>query len=408
MFDVLANKLKEWLTSTEVLEAVLGKLRELDPIVKVPGHAVVTRHADVVEVLENDRDFGVTETYRARMLRTTGLFVLGLEDTPQYQMEVAFIRRAVRPDDLPRMRSLFADEAAQVLARARAAGRLDAAAGYAHHLPLRLVQQFFGVPGPDPQTLARWLRTIFWDIFLNLGDDAAVVAAAARSSQEMRPYLQELVASRQAALAAGADVPDDFVTRLLRSRADVAPQIDDDGVRRCIGGVIVGALDTTSKAIVLALDQLLRRPAVLAQAQAAARAGDDSLVAAYAFEALRHNPHNPIIVRTCHRDTVVAAGTDRETQIERGTTVYAATLSAMFDPTVVAEPHEFRVPRPASNYLHFGRGQHTCFGERINQVTVPEALKQLLLLPNLRRAPGDEGEIAYDGPFPQRYIVQFD
>jgi cytochrome P450 len=402
----LSDHLKQWLTSTEVLEAVLGRLRDLDPIVVVGGNAVVTRHPDVLEVLENSRDFGVSEVYAARMRRTTGSFVLGMEDTPQYRSEAAFIRSAVQSDDLPRLRAMFASEAARIIGRARASRRLDAAGGYAHRLPLRLVQDFFGVAGPDSPTLARWMRTMFWDIFLNLGDDAAVSAAAMRSSDELRPYLRELIAARQRAVAQGVAVPDDFVTRLVQSQEKAA--IDDDGVRRSIGGVIVGAVDTTSKATVLALDQLLRRPAALAEAQAAARAGDDRLVSAYVFEALRFNPHNSIIVRTCHRDTTIAAGTERETRLERGTTVYAATLSAMFDESVVDDPEEFRAGRPASNYLHFGRGQHSCFGERINLVTIPEAVKQLLLLPNLRRAPGDEGDIVFDGPFPERYVVEFD
>lgn len=402
----LSDHLKQWLTSTEVLEAVLSRLRDLHPIVEIAGNAVVTRHADVLEVLENSRDFGVSEVYGARMRRTTGSFVLGMEDTPQYRAEASFIRSAVRPDDLPRLRALFAREATEIIAGARGRKRLDAAGDYAPRLPLRLVQDFFGVAGPDAPTLARWMRTMFWDIFLNLSDDAAVSAAATRSGDELRPYLRQLIAARQQAIVEGAAVPDDFVTRLVQSQKKSG--IDDDGVRRSLGGVIVGAVDTTSKATVLALDQLLRRPSALAGAQAAARAGDDRRVSAYVFEALRFNPHNAIIMRTCHRGTTIAAGTERETRLERGTTVYAATLSAMFDETVVDEPEEFRVDRPASNYLHFGRGQHTCFGERINQVTIPEAVKQLLLLPSLRRAPADEGEIVFDGPFPERYVVEFD
>jgi hypothetical protein len=32
----------------------------------------------------------------------------------------------------------------------------------------------------------------------------------------------------------------------------------------------------------------------------------------------------------------------------------------------------------------------------------------LLRLKNLRRAAGSDGEIAYDGPFPDRWILEFD
>jgi hypothetical protein len=41
-------------------------------------------------------------------------------------------------------------------------------------------------------------------------------------------------------------------------------------------------------------------------------------------------------------------------------------------------------------------------------VEIPELLAALLRLPNLRRAPGSEGQILYDGPFPNRLVLEFD
>ncbi|ATB35601.1 hypothetical protein CYFUS_001015 [Cystobacter fuscus] len=113
-------------------------------------------------------------------------------------------------------------------------------------------------------------------------------------------------------------------------------------------------------------------------------------------------------MRTCHEDYVLARGTDREMQIPKGTLVIASTLSAMFDPEVMQEPDEYRVDRPAQGYMHFGRGLHTCYGERINHLVLPEVLGSLLCLRNLRRAPGGEGRMKFEGPFPNRLVVQFD
>jgi cytochrome P450 len=79
----------------------------------------------------------------------------------------------------------------------------------------------------------------------------------------------------------------------------------------------------------------------------------------------------------------------------------------MFDPEVFIEPKLFRANREVE-YLHFGYGMHRCFGRAINGVQIPEIVGALLRLPNLRRASGREGRIAYDGPFPDRLILEFD
>ena len=96
-----------------------------------------------------------------------------------------------------------------------------------------------------------------------------------------------------------------------------------------------------------ALDQLLQRPDALAQAHAAAAAGNDALFAAYVFEALRFNPNNPGVFRVAAEDYTVAKGTMRATTIPKGASVLAATQSAMFDENKVDSPNEFRVDRPA-------------------------------------------------------------
>jgi len=196
------------------------------------------------------------------------------------------------------------------------------------------------------------------------------------------------------------------VGRLLREQAADAT-IDDDLVVRNIGGVIVGAVDTQSKAFAQALDQLLRHPAALATARKAARIGDDAGVRAHVWEALRFNPHNPALFRTCHEDTVLAAGTPRATHIAKGSQVVALTISAMFDEAAFDRPDEFLTDRPLDRYLHFGHGLHTCFGARINALVLPAMMKPLLLLDNLGYA-GDRAILEYEGPFPNRMPLAFD
>ncbi len=398
-------KLGQWLASPDVLRTVSAGLRRHSPILVLGHNALVTRHADVLEVLRNDKDFGVTEIYQQKMLRTTGDFILGMENTEQYQREAQFIRAAVRRDDFPRIEKLVDDTAEDLVSRVRASGRIDVVGEYSHRIPLRVVSEYFGTPGPDEPTLARWMRSIFWEIFLNFTNNEDVTQAAEKSSRELSPYLSGLITRRKRELGEDKLSSDDFVSRLVRAQA--ASGIDDDGVRRNIGGVIVGAVDTQSKAICFALDQLLRHPEALHGAEQAAREGNDALVAEYVWEALRFNPHNPILVRHCRNGATLAAGTERETKILPGTRVYAVTLSAMFDDSVFEHAHEFRLGRPRENYVHFGYGQHRCFGEPLNLLVVPRAVRRLLLLENLRVSMGGWARIDYEGPFPNHYKLEF-
>ncbi|MDQ4070441.1 MAG: cytochrome P450, partial [Actinomycetota bacterium] len=196
--------------------------------------------------------------------------------------------------------------------------------------------------------------------------------------------------------------------RLVRLQLGDEPEkrLTDEGICRNIGGVVVGAVDTTSKATAHVVDELLRRPAALAAAKAAA--SDAGTLVPFVLEALRFHPINPALARWSARDTVIAEGTPRERRIPQGSVVYAAIMSAMFDRNVFEQPDTFRVDRPLSSYLHFGHGLHTCFGERVNLVQMPETVGALLALDNLRRAPGRAGRVVYDGPFPDRLLVDFD
>ena len=394
------------LNNPDLLRALFRPVQRFRPTLTVGGRVIVTRHRDVCEVLERDEDFTIAEVNAARMDRINGPFILGMDRSEQYLGEKAILQQAVLPGDLDRVRQLVRAEAAALVDGARPAGRIDLVQQLARPVAVRLVARFFGVPGPDEATMLRWMRAIFHETFLNVGGDPEVHRAGERAGEEFHAYADDLIAGRRRELAAagpGAAPPDDFLGRLV-----AASGLSDESIRRNVGGVVVGAVETTNKAVAHVVDQLLRRPEVLDRARAAAVAGDMDAMTAYALEALRFNPLNPVLARHVSRPAVVAAGTSRARKLAAGGSVYAAVLPAMFDPEVFPDPEAFRIDRPASAYLHFGHGMHTCFGERINLIQIPEVVAAVLRLPHLRRAPGPEGRIAYDGPFPDRFVVEFD
>jgi cytochrome P450 len=401
-----------WLRgAAEPLEDALGRvlallarpafavLRRVRPILVVKDVAVVTRAADVRAVLADHEHFRVL--YEPKMTAITGPFILGLEDGALYRHDEAALRAAVRAEDVPGIGEAMLAAARERMAAAD--GAIDVVSELADPSIYRVMSGYFGTWGPARVTQVRWARSLFQEIFINVADNPAVRERALGDAAGMREHLDAVIAARRWAIAAGQDVPDDVLGRLMR----VPPPdgLHDLAIRHNLIGLMVGWVPTVSTAFALAVEELLHREDELAGAQDAARAGDRDRVAEYVFEALRFRPQNWALLRRCTGPGAggwtVGAGTPRATRMPEGTTIYAATQSAMFDRDAVEAPGEFRRGRAPSAYMHFGHGLHTCFGEAINRVQLPALAMALLEHERpIRRTPGDAGKLRRRGPYP--------
>jgi cytochrome P450 len=386
---------------TDHPEPVFAILRNIKPILVVKNFALVTRFADVQEVLERDDVFQVT--YGKKMEAVTGgpNFFLGMQNSPEYERDVAHMRTVIRRDDVGKI-ATFVGQTAEGLVAA-SGGKIDAVQ-LSRTVPVRWVASYFGCPVNSETDLADWATVIFQYLFADLNNDPVLDAAALDAAAKVRPWLDALIAQRKAKPTQA----DDVLGRCLALQTLGLPAMDDVSIRNNLVGLIVGAIPTTSKCCAQALDELLKRPDELARAQEAARAGDDALLAQYVFEALRFRPNNPGLIRIAAEDYVVARSELHATKIPKGAQVLAATQSAMFDGRMVESPNEFRIGRPDYSYLHFGFGLHRCFGQYVNRVQIPGILKPLLQRKGLRRAPGSAGQLQMKGPFPSALALEFD
>jgi cytochrome P450 len=387
-------------------ERLFKLLRTVKPVLLRHNLAIVTRYHDVVEVLGHDEAFSV-QPYREKMVRLAGDFILGTDDSPQYERDISVLRLAAPRSDVPVLAG-FVDETAEALvAESAPAHRIDVA-DLAKRVPARLFGRWFGTPGPDEDTLMAWTLAIFEDIFVNLKNDPAISAEADRASAALAAYLDEAIAARKAQNGAPPTPQDDVVGRLLAMQATSPSAFTDEQIRVNVIGLVCGFVPTIATATTFALDALLDRPDALEDAQAAARADDDDAVRAYLFEAMRLAPQGPGLFRRARTDFEVAEGSGHATRIPAGTLVFAATQSAMLDDDVIDDPGEFRLGRPAHHHLHFGVGLHQCFGRFANAMQIPLIAKAVLRRPGLARAPGADGQLAKDGPFPQSLVLTFD
>jgi cytochrome P450 len=412
--DGLKAKAAAALQEPRVLRLALRPLRAFLPnlvlsrqmIAAYPntGTAIVTRFEDVIEVLDRNADFEVV--YEPRMRKITGgeNFFLGMQDTALYTRDVSNMRLAMRRHDVDTIVEPLARGLAEQLV-AKQSNRIDLPKDLSLKVPTAIVTDYFGIANARNDDLMGWATLMFWYLFTDLAGDPALEPRVLAAATACRSAIDAAIASRKAS----GEAKDDVLGRCLVLQKAGLPGMDDLGIRNNLIGLVIGAIPTISKACVQALDQLLEQPQALESARAAARAGNDALLAAHIFEAFRFNPINPLIYRRAARDTRIAAGTLRGCNIPKGTMVLAVNLSAMFDPLRIKTPEAFRTDRPWDEYMLWGYGMHVCFGAYINRAVMPAILKPLLLKAGLRRAAGNAGRIDSGGtPFPQHFSVEWD
>jgi cytochrome P450 len=380
---------------------IFALLRRLQPILVVRDLALVTRYDDVQEVLGRDDVFDVPYAEKMELITSGENFFLGMRNTPRYTRDSSNMRIAVRRDDVGSLVAPLVQRTAEEIV-AHAGAPLDIVKDLTLVVPARMVAAYFGTPGPSERDLIAWTSVLFQFLFFDQKGDAALRARAVTASAALNAYLDGAIAERKARPTGNGDVLD----RCLALQRAGVPGMRDLDIRNDLAGLIIGAIPTTGTTTALIVDELLRRPAELAAARAAAAAGDDARLGAYVFEAMRFNPMTPGIFRTANQDYTVARGTLRATTIAAGTTVVAATESAMFDAHRVEEPESFRVDRPGYAYMHWGHGLHACFGQYINGVQITQIVKALLLR-DVRRAPGEAGLLKKDGPYAGSLSVAF-
>jgi cytochrome P450 len=356
-----------------------------DPI-RVGGKVIVARHAHVTELLARDLEFRIAPVNGARIDAVNGPFVLGMDRGATLAKERRALYQALAQVDLAPIRHAVAQEAAARIATA-SGNEIDVVGGYARPIAAHTARTLFGVGGPDEQTFMDVARAVFAHTFLNLSGDKVVEARALRASVLMRDWLAAEIARRRATGDLGADMMGAMLAGKL---------LDDDGVRRTLGGMLVGSIDTTATTVAKIV-VMIGKDVALAQS-IAADANDETRLAGWCREALRRWPHNPLVLRRAVTSTRLA-----QVDIQEGDDVIAWTQAAMLDAEAFPDPQQLRPDRPVAAYLHFGGGLHPCAGRTVNAFQIP-----LLVGALVRRGMKSIGAVQWAGPFPDHLTVRFE
>jgi len=352
-------------------------------------------------------------------------------------------------DDLPRVRALIAKTAKKILDKS--GGLIEIVNQYCRMVPAHLVQDYFGLDGVRRDDLIDWSYWNQYDAFHNQPFDLNppeqfqyIVKKHGEVTEKLVCYIAVLMGRKLIAVKIGNAVSmmlapfrliknlllrlcgckpskvskDDMVKRMLRST--FAKEVDF-GIARVgvnAGGLLIGAIETTSQAVAQVIEFfLVQRPDLLAEVKQKAVLADTAAFDAMVWEALRFVPISPYMFRQASANYTIAKGTRHETEVRAHTNVLLISQSAMFDDYAYDKPETFNSNRNWYHHFNFGFGSHECLGKYVGMVLIPEMVRQVMLRDKLTGKGkisrkngalyGNGPGAGTEGPFPEEYNLMW-
>ncbi|MEK6749552.1 MAG: cytochrome P450 [Pseudomonadota bacterium] len=417
---------QQWMKTTPL--PFFKQLREKRPVLVTPECTLLALFTDIRDVLQMPKIFTV-DLYKPKMgvTATDPGYLMAHDDDALHYREKSLMQGMLNRDDIPRVRKIVEDAAKGILDDA--SGGIEIVNNYCRMVPAIMVQEYFGLDGIACKKLLKWSFWNQYNTFHNQPFDLnskeefnRIVNTHAECSKELTEYITVLMVRKVLAvkiidrvfglgrrilniLRAIFKKPpvkfkDDIVKRMLRSA--FADQVDFPLTRIGVnaGGLLIGAVETTSQAVAQVIEFFINRPELLARIKAAAARADTAEVDAMVWEALRFVPISPYMFRQAAQDYTIAKGTDRETTIRKGTNVLTLTQSAMFDTYAYDHPDEFKSDRQWYHNFNYGFGSHDCLGKYVGMAMIPEMVRQVMLRTDIRAT----SPMNYkNGPFPEEY-----
>lgn len=395
--------IKEWVKSLFFEDARwwLKIVRRWWPTPRIGKFVLVTRDADVREVLERESEF--ITPYGLEMTEMAGgaNFVLGMQDGPDYRKLKKPLLSAFPPDEVEaRVRPIAARHAREIMDRASPG--FDAIAGLMKVVPARICREYFGMIVDDETEFTDWSIALSSIFFSDPTADKATRQLAIVAADRMVKAVDRSIA----AIREGSALPDTPLARMVAMMDKGVLTLTE--VHSVMLGMISGFAPTNLLAGGNCLDVILSKPEAQQAVRVAIGAGDTEALDKAVMEAMRFKPIWIGPWRYASADLRIAAGTKREKLIPQGTTVMPATLSAMFDPDAVERPDEFDPERPRKTYMVYGQGIHVCIGAEVARVQIGECLRAIFAKKDVRRMPGRAGKMTRLGAFPEHLRIDFE
>ncbi|TAJ35663.1 MAG: cytochrome P450 [Reyranella sp.] len=409
--------------------AAFWVLRAWWPVARFGRLVIVTRYADVQEVLKHPERFPVPFGPEMQAITDGESFALGLDGEAHQEQREIVDAVIVRSPQLLRQDVDF------VLARTRrttelllegSGGRIDVMRDLLGRVFTETCSDYFGLDLDEPNAFLDRTMAISALLFADPFGEEKTRKLALNGAVRVRYLIDraiERAMERERTNAAG----DSLVDRLVRHRRPGRVRVPKERIRAIVIGIITGFVPTNTLGAGKMVEELQRRgllQSAIGAASAAEALKTSDPVAAKGhrrelqkilLEAFRLNPAlSPGQFRHAPKATTVAGK-----PVPAGSFVVAATMSALRDHRQFPSPGAYdperpveagRTPGPAGSTapeLMFGEGPHVCPGAHLAREQITEIFQILFSRPGIRLASDPAGWLAYVGPFPRRLDFVF-
>ena len=383
-----------------VIPFALGVLRAIWPNPQIGRLIVVTRDADVRQVL---MDMDTFETpFGPEMTELAGgtNSVLGLGGAPHARIN-GILRQVLKSEDIAGIAKRSSEVAKALIDGS--GGRIDVMGDLVTRVATEMSASYLGLEIDDPGAFADWTMAISALLFADPTGNPVTRRLALFGAAQLRRVIGRAIAD-----AHRHPDSDTVIGRLVALQAS-DPTLTDGEILANIMGLTTGFIPTNTLQAGRMLQALLARPQIMKTAGDMARRQDRDGLRAILIEAARLNPALfPGQWRYATKAGVIAPGTWRAKKVRPDTVLLVSTASALRDSCAFPHPGRFQVGRTPSPDLMFGDGPHYCLGKAIALAQITETFLVLFAQGRLRPVPGPDGKLTTVGPFPRRLDMAFE
>jgi cytochrome P450 len=339
---------------------VWDELRETCPVARSPRfrEMVVPTTAADIEAVARD-----TATWSSRSplvadfgsMADFGILAPPISSDPPYH--TAFRKLLLpffSPQRMEALRPAIEAHCDELIAAFDTAGTVDAAVGYAQHIPVRVITLLLGIPPEDGELFRTWIHGL-----LEVGPTD--IEAAAIELVGFGDYL-----GRQIDQRVQGGLGDDLISFLLQARLDDRSLSPDEIFGGCLL-LLVAGIDTTWSAIGAALWHLASHP------DDQQRLRDDPELIAPAIEELLRAYAPVTMAREALVDTTLGG-----CPVAAGQPLLLPFPAANRDPALFDRPDEVLLDRSPNRHVTFGVGIHRCLGSHLARLEVRVAVERFL------------------------------
>ncbi|GLR86683.1 cytochrome P450 [Bradyrhizobium iriomotense] len=243
-------------------------------------------------------------------------------------------------------------------------GKVDAAARYTKHVPVRAIAHMLGIPESDGDLFIKWIHMI---LELSIKNEMMLKQAA----EEMTNYFAGHVEARK------TKPGDDLISYLLNARDKNGQPLEDSHIYGSLRLLLIAGIDTTWSAIGSSLWHLARTPADRERLIA-----EPELMPIAVEELLR--AYSPVtMAREVVKETTISG-----CPVKPGNMVLLSFPAANRDPRMFPDADKVVLDRRENRHAAFGLGIHRCVGSNLARMEMQVAIEEWLKrIPDFRLDP---------------------